>query len=792
LASLHFAEARLDGLARLSDAEWRSVLHYCDRARLTLALRETTHSVMPPWVLERTGCDAARNIERLHVIEDLYRTLAAGLSDRGAEFLALKGITHCPLFGCAPGSRAQYDIDLFLPRQHLDAAMAALTASGYEPMPGMENFPTDHLPAMIRKTGWEWRGDFYDPDMPLAVECHFQFWNDDLERLPAPGVEEFWRRRVTRTIAGFPLSVLCPPDLMAYAILHLIRHLLRGNVKVFHVYEIARFLHLHASDEMFWSEWRQLHPPQLRLLQAVGFRLAQAWFGNALNPVALDEIERLPAGTKIWFEQFSLSPAASEFLPNKDELWLHLSLLHSPRDAWSVAVRRLLPGRLPGAVDAVFLPESQITWRRRVLMALRYLAYAAKRTWHHATSLPPTAISGARWWWRVNSLGRTFWTFLWAAVLFNFSLYIFALLYNLYLLDLGFREDFLGLVNSASRVGSLAGTLPGAALAYRFGLRKTLLGAIAGTAIVEVLRAISGARMPLTGLAFVSGFIFSAWAVVMTPIIAAAVSEKHRPAAYGVFFATMFSLGIGANWLGGRLPLWMHSKQSVLLLSGAMAASGLLPALRLRFAPMARGGGHIYPRSRFLVRFLFPFAVWHLATGAFNPFGNVYFARMGVSVARIGSIFSVAQLVQAVTVLLAPLLFRRTGLVSGIVCMMAATAIGMGGLAAQPPGAAAALAYTAYMSFQWMSEPGLNTLLMNHVDERERSGASGLNYLVAFSAQALAAFGSGELLTRFGYGPVLAGAGVVAGLAASLFYLFLRPKSLAVSSRAPAADSVLT
>ena len=45
-----------------------------------------------------------------------------------------------------------------------------------------------------------------------------------------------------------------------------------------------------------------------------------------------------------------------------------------------------------------------------------------------------------------------------------------------------------------------------------------------------------------------------------------------------------------------------------------------------------------------------------------------------------------------------------------------------------------------------MSEPGLSTLLMNGVEERERGGASAVNYLVMFGAQALAALigGSGS------------------------------------------------
>jgi predicted MFS family arabinose efflux permease len=58
---------------------------------------------------------------------------------------------------------------------------------------------------------------------------------------------------------------------------------------------------------------------------------------------------------------------------------------------------------------------------------------------------------------------------------------------------------------------------------------------------------------------------------------------------------------------------------------------------------------------------------------------------------------------------------------------------------------------------------------MNHVKERERGGAAALNYLVAFSAQAVAAAVAGRLFARVGYGPVLAAASIIAILAAALF-----------------------
>jgi hypothetical protein len=87
------------------------------------------------------------------------------------------------------------------------------------------------------------------------------------------------------------------------------------------------------------------------------------------------------------------------FDSNKDELWLHLSLLESRRDAVAVARRRLFPARLPPAVDAVYVPDAAMSWRRRARRQLRWTAYFASRLSRHAVALPSVVRSGARWWW---------------------------------------------------------------------------------------------------------------------------------------------------------------------------------------------------------------------------------------------------------------------------------------------------------------------------------------------------------------------------------------------------------
>jgi MFS family permease len=775
LGALHLDEPELSGLGQLTEREWRAALDYADRERITLALRGAARGQMPEWVCERVDRDAGKNQVRLRGIEQTYRDLAEWFGEAGIEFVILKGVSHGGLFGPRADGRVQYDIDLWLPRDHVAAAQSLLIGRGYEALPGTEDLPTDHLPALARKTGWQWRGDFFDPEIPLPIELHFQFWNQRLERFDAPGIAEFWDRRTRRPLANALLPTLHPADAVAYAALHVLKHVLVGSVRVAHVFEIAAMLQARARDDAFWAEWRELHPDGLRRLETIVFRLAREWFGGRAARAVEEEIARLPANIGIWFEEFAVSPATQGFHANKDHLWLHLCLLDSWRDAWAVVALRLLPHSLPAAEGDSFVAKEDLTWRDWVRWRLHWAAYTGERAWHHAAALPAMAVSGARWWWRTNSLGRQFWIFLLAAVVFNFGLFIFALLYNLFLLDLGFREDFLGVVNGAQRAGSVVGTLPAAWIAHRFGLRKTLLVAIAGLSAAEVLRAVVGARFPLAALAFVTGCMFATWAVILAPSIAGVVEEKRRPVAFSVFFAVMFAVGIAGNWLGGRLPLWLHGKQPVLLWVAALSAVALLPAWFLRIAAPGGGESRVYPRGRFLIHFLVPFALWHLATGAFNPFNNVYFARMGFAVERIGSVFSASQVVQVGAVLLAPWVIRRMGLVSGIVWMMAATAFCLGGLAVHPSAGGAVAAYMAYMSFQWMSEPGLNTLLMNGVAERERGGASALNFLVAFGAQALAAWGAGALFSGIGYGPVLGVAAAMAAISAGLFRVLLRP-----------------
>ena len=364
-------------------AEWKAALHYFDRNQFSLML---PRDGLPDDVQRRLEKNSADNRERVRRLKRAFAEIDEAIT---TPFLVLKGFANWDQFTPDPISRVQYDLDLYCPDTATEAR-DALTSIGYESIRGTEKFSTDHLPPLVRKTGWQWRGDFFDPDIPISVELHFRLWDEDTEGFPAPGIETFWSRRVQQNLEGRPYFALHPVDSLGYAALHLLRHLLRGDVRAANIYELAWFLNRSVANDEFWNCWRDLHGPELRRLQALCFRLAVAWFDCGLSRIAQAEVDALERPIRRWFDHCAASPAEAFFRPNKDELWLHLCLLDSPGKKMSVLRRRLFPTRLPGPLDSVFIPAEQLTWGLRLRKRWQYGWYVAGRATFHLRALLPT------------------------------------------------------------------------------------------------------------------------------------------------------------------------------------------------------------------------------------------------------------------------------------------------------------------------------------------------------------------------------------------------------------------
>ena len=802
ISALKFCNADRRALRKLQDSEWRELLLFCDRMHLTIPLGRTCSDDLPYSVRLRINQNLSDNAERFERIKTVYSRVAGGLREADVEHLILKGFAQWPGYAEDPRSRVQSDIDFFCQPESVFRARDAVLALGYKSLDGLEHVASDHLPPLIRKSSWEWRGNSYDPEMPVSIELHFRFWDETNTHFDPKGLDQFWFRRIEGHLDNFSFPALDPVDSLGYSALHMLRHLLYGGMHAQQVYELAWFLHTNAENEAFWKNWRELHDDSLRYLEAICFRLARDWFACQLPEQVEKDIACLSTSVHRWCDKCAGSQIDLFCRPNKKALWLHLSLLESFRDKRAVFCRHLFPMRIP-PVKAHWVQRSIPGDRQRSPLQIRarHLAYIISRVVYHVRAFPPTLWHGVRLMWSANGLGKEFFVFLTTALLFTLGMSIFFLLYNLYLLDRGFRENFLGLMTSAMAIGGIAGTIPAGILAQRIGLRKTLLVCITLVAIVSASRALVVSEAPLLCLAFIGGTVTSVWAVSLPPAIAQLTCEKSRPLGFSIVFSSSIAIGILGGLVGGQLPGWLaritsvasggRAMQLALLISCGITAMAALPAFRLRFTPVPVRERVLFPHSPFLIRFLIAIGVWSLVTGAFSPFFNAYFSHyLRMPVERIGTIFSGSQLSMMFAMLLAPAVFRKFGLPSGIMYAQLATAICLGWLALGASGLGAPMAYIAYTAFQWMTEPGIYGLLMNHMTPAEQSGASALNFLVIFGSQAIAAAVAGASLSRFGYPAVLAATASLALGAAFIFRVLLDEHSFPLLRRSRAGTGL--
>lgn len=412
LAALQLREPDTASLDKLDNTEWNSLLNFCDLAHLTLPLAQLPDSGFPSWVVEKLKTNVADNALRFERVKATYKEAADVLDRAGVDHIVIKGFTQAPDYIEDPHFRAQSDIDLYCPANRIEPARIALQSIGYKPYEETDNSRADHIPAMVRLGDWQWRGNLFDPEMPLSIELHFCLWNGVASLFQISGVNAFWDRRTTRVIDGLSFQCLSSVDHLGFLALHILRNILGRDWVIHHVRELAMFLHSHAHDDAFWKAWSETHDPSLRKCEAIAFYHARAWFGCDLHEQAEIEIANLPAVQQSWLRRFEGSSLENMFYPNKDSYWLHLTFITSPI-AKLTLFKRLL---MPNLISSIDSPVVRFNNRRplgsnssqRYRQYVTYLIYRSASFSYLSVS---TILRGLRWRLSQHQLLRQFWIF---------------------------------------------------------------------------------------------------------------------------------------------------------------------------------------------------------------------------------------------------------------------------------------------------------------------------------------------------------------------------------------------
>jgi MFS family permease len=407
--------------------------------------------------------------------------------------------------------------------------------------------------------------------------------------------------------------------------------------------------------------------------------------------------------------------------------------------------------------------------------------------WQAQLEDPPDVAASAKpqWLARFRRLGPSFWTLYASSCLIDLGLCLYFFLFTLFMVEHNFAVHSIGFITAAQTIGTIAGTVAVSLLSRHFGLRTMILTYTVAAPLCLALRLFFLHIPAQIGLAFLAGVMMSVWSVCFSPTLAKLTTHQNRTFGFSLFVATGIASGAVAGLIGGYFPgllrrlRWggpqVDGIKVVLLLACCILMLAAFAIARLRLHQDDIVPTHISVFSGFLIRFLVVIAIWNFSVSFFVPFANVYLSRhLGLSVMRIGEIFTMSQLIQVAMVLLAPVLYRRVGLVAGIALTQGCTGLLFLSLSLAARRPTAIWIYLFLTGLQWMGGPGIASLLMSRTPEIHRSHASAIYSVVNLAAQAAAAALAGRLFEQYGYAVPLAGDALLAALAGIVLYGTLR------------------
>ncbi len=406
---------------------------------------------------------------------------------------------------------------------------------------------------------------------------------------------------------------------------------------------------------------------------------------------------------------------------------------------------------------------------------------------------------------------------------------ILLVLYNLYLVSLGYKTDFIGLVLFSGTLGAGLAIFPAGLCIDRFGGKIVLIVMTLLFGIIGAGQILFRQPLPLLASGFVAGVITAFFLVVNAPYLTTNSTPDERSHLFSLNIVVQLGTMVLGEVLGGVLPQelrlvpwlmaslpaqihWLLASQSVarsyqlsLLAAGLIAVPSLIPLFFLsddRKQVYGSDASHedVIHRTRVLqfrkwyktltlirphliittpfFALLLAWILVGLGAGLFIPYFNVYFVQhLGASSALFGLIDGGANGINALLTLVAPLLAMRFGKINTVVLTRLVSiplllTIGFTGMVPL-----AALLYLFRQGTMDMSNGVFQVYSMEAVPEQRR-GVANSGYQVAMQVSWAATTPLGGLLiAHAGYTPVFISGAVLYLLAIALLWFRFRKSS---------------
>ncbi len=360
--------------------------------------------------------------------------------------------------------------------------------------------------------------------------------------------------------------------------------------------------------------------------------------------------------------------------------------------------------------------------------------------------------------------------FLLSLLFFGVAMGISQLLFNFYVLSLGYNEATLGNLVTARSLTSLIAALPMGYLTDRIGSKNAFLIGYLAFGVSMALMLVFPFVPIFIAMSVLQGVAQSLSGIATGPFLMENGGPKERTYLFSLSSGLRMTATSIGEWLGGYLPGWAAGIIAVsavsskaygwslwvmAFLSIASAVPVILMKTKMRsvsqrtaFAPVS----FVRKNPGLLSKLILPSLVISIGAGMVMPFMNVFFRNVhSQSDTAIGVIFAWGSLAMGIGLVVAPALAERFGKIQLVTATQALSIPFLALLGFAPWFEVSVVAYYIRLTLMNMSGPIYSTFTMERVDPESRGMIASLSSMAGNFGWAFSPTISGLLQVRSGF-----------------------------------------
>jgi len=375
---------------------------------------------------------------------------------------------------------------------------------------------------------------------------------------------------------------------------------------------------------------------------------------------------------------------------------------------------------------------------------------------------------------------------------------IFQVAFNLFVYELGYRQDFIGYLNGIPSLAMLIFALPTSFAVNRVGYKKpAIIGRI--LSIIGLLGIpLTDSKVLLVVFRFLDGIGATFIWAVGVPLLMRYSNEDNRVFLFSVNSALQMGSAFLGSIMGGVIPEIAGRIASVspkgivplratLFISVLFIIVSIIPMTLLKEERKIKTREASYsalvmalPRDKkdmaVFAKVLFPATLTAFGAGAMVPFFQLFFSlRFNMSTASIGVIFALSGIVSGVVTLAAPVLAGKFGKVKLIAATQLASIPFLLTLAHSLNPRAVVVSYYLRHAFMNMCGPVETTFFLEQVREEQRATLHSLRGMLdSLVRGGLAPFASGILQVKGGFPLAFSMTAMCYFISTLIFYYFFK------------------